>query len=76
MISLPFVYGFTNDRWLQEIDMMLGKKKGVRKIQLLRIIGLLGADFNTALKFFFANQMMIIVEENGLSDEQYGLRKN
>jgi len=69
MISLPFVYGFPNDRWLREIDVMLEKKKGVRKIHLLRIIGLLEADFNTALKFFFANKMMIIAEEHGLSDE-------
>ena len=69
MISLPFVYGFSNDRWLREIDVMLEKKKGVRKIHLLRIIGLLEADFNTALKFFFANKMMIIAEEHGLSDE-------
>ena len=56
--------------------MMLEKKKGVRKIQLLRIIGLFEADFNTELKFLSANQMMIIAEENGLSDEQHGLRKN
>ena len=69
MISLPFVYGFPNERWLREIDVMLEKKKGVRKIHLLRIIGLLEADFNTALKFFFANKMMIIAEEHGLSDE-------
>ena len=48
---------------------MLENKKGVRKIHLLRIIGLLEADFNTALKFFFANKMMIIAEEHGLSDE-------
>ena len=26
--------------------------------------------------FIFANQMMIIAEENGLSDEQHDLRKN
>ena len=76
MIILPFVYGFANDRWLREIDVMLEKKKGVRKIHLLRIIGLLEADFNTALIFFFTNQMMIIAEENGLSDEQHNLRKN
>ena len=75
MISLPFVYGFPNDRWLREIDVMLEKKKGVRKIHLLRIIGLLEADFNTALKFFFANKMIIIAKENGLSDEQHVLRK-
>ena len=55
---------------------MLEKKKGVRKIYLLWIIGLLEADSNMALKFFFANQMMTIAEENGLSDEQHGLRKN
>ena len=76
MISLPFMCGFANDQWLQEIYVMLEKKKGGRKIYLLRIIGLLEAEFNTTLIFFFANQMIIIVEENGLSDEQHGLRKN
>ena len=65
MISMPFMYGFVNDRWLREIDVMLEKNKGVRTIHLLWIIGLLEADFNTVLIFFFANQMMIIVEENG-----------
>ena len=29
MISLPFVYGFVTKRWLQGIDVMLEKKKGV-----------------------------------------------
>ena len=76
MISLPFVYGFANDQWLREIDVILEKKKGVRKIHLLWTIGLLEVDFNNALKFFFANQIMIITEENGLSGEQHGLRKN
>lgn len=53
MISLPFLYGFVNNRWKNEIDvMMLEKKKGIRKVHILRIIGLLEADFNTALKFF------------------------
>ena len=32
MISLPFIYGFPNDQWLRDIDVMLEKKKGVRKI--------------------------------------------
>ena len=65
MISMPFMYGFVNDRWLREIDVMLEKNKGVRTIHLLWIIGLLEADFNTVLNFLFANQMMIIVEGNG-----------
>jgi hypothetical protein len=45
-------------------------------IHLLRIIGLLEADFNTALKFFFAKKMMQNAERIGLSDEQWGSRKN
>jgi hypothetical protein len=65
MISMPFMYGFVNDRCLREIDVMLEKNKGVRTIHLLWIIGLLEVDFNTVLNFLFANQMMIIVEGNG-----------
>ena len=57
MISLPFLYGFVNKRWTKEVDVMLEKKKGVRKIHQLRIIGLLEADFNTALKYFFSKKM-------------------
>jgi hypothetical protein len=76
MISLPFMYGFANPRWSNEIDVMLEKKPGVRKIHLLCIIGLLEADFNTALKYFFAKRMMANAEQLGLSDEQWGSRKN
>jgi hypothetical protein len=49
MMSLPFMYGFVNQRWLHKIDVMLEKQKGVQMIHLLCIIGLLEADFNTAL---------------------------
>lgn len=76
MMSLPFMYGFVNQRWLHEVDVMLEKQKGIRMIHLLRIIGLLEADFNTALKFFFAKKMMQNAERIGLSDEQWGSRKN
>ncbi|KAL7531049.1 hypothetical protein ACHAWF_003610 [Thalassiosira exigua] len=54
MMSLPFMYGFSNKRWKFGIDCMLWKKAGVQKIHLMRIIGLLEADFNTALKIIFA----------------------
>ena len=50
---------------------MLEKKPGVRKIHQLRIIGMLEADFNTALKLIFARNMMWSAETSGISDEQW-----
>ncbi|KAL7505232.1 hypothetical protein ACHAXN_004474 [Cyclotella atomus] len=76
MISLPFMYGFACERWLHAIDVMLEKKKGIRKIHMLRIIGLIEADFNTALKFYFAYKMMENAGQDGLTDEQWGGRRN
>ncbi|KAL7504284.1 hypothetical protein ACHAXN_004116, partial [Cyclotella atomus] len=76
MISLPFMYGFACERWLHGIDVMLEKKKGNRQIHMLRIIGLIEADLNTALKFYFASRMMWNAEQDGMTDEQWGGRKN
>ncbi|KAL7505963.1 hypothetical protein ACHAXN_004898 [Cyclotella atomus] len=70
------MYGFANPRWSNEVDVMLEMKPGVRKIHLLRIIGLLEADFNTALKYFFAKRMNTNAEQIGISDEQRGSRRN
>jgi hypothetical protein len=30
LVSLPFIYGFANTRWMNMIDVMLEKKPGVR----------------------------------------------
>ena len=75
MMSLPFEYGFTNERWTSSLDVMLEKKRGQRKIHMLRIIALVEADWNTALKILFRN-LMKNAETTGLSDEQWGSRKN
>lgn len=76
MMSLPFQYGFTNTRWQTAIDVMLEKKFGVRQIHLMRIIGLVEADFNTALKILFAKQLMTNAEKAGISSDQWGGRAN
>ena len=58
------------------VDVMLKKKRGNRKIHLLRIIGILEADFNTALKILFARKLMALTESAGdLHEEQWGSRK-
>ena len=72
MMSLPFQHGFVNERWTHSIDVMLEKKPGNRKIHMLRIIGLLEADFNTALKILFAKKMMTNAEMAGLNNERNG----
>ena len=48
---------------------MLGKKPGVKKIHLLQIIGLVEADFNTALKLYFAKHLILNSEKTKLIDE-------
>ena len=72
MMSLPFQYGFVNNQWCRATDVMLEKKPGVRKIHQLCIIGLLEADFNTALKLIFAKKMMGNAERSEISNEQWG----
>lgn len=61
-------------RWTKCIDVMLEKKPGVRKIHQLRIIGLVEADFNTALKLFFAKHLVANSEGTDLTEEQCGGR--
>ena len=77
MMSLPFMYGFSNKRWTKMVDVMLEKKRGVRRIHQLCIIGILEADFNIALKILFACKLMRYAEKNNtLHDKQWGSRAN
>ena len=77
-MSLQFIYGFVKERWINMVDVMLEKKRGVvRKIHLLRIIGILEANFNTALKILFARKLIQSAETQGmLHTEQWGSRPN
>ena len=50
---------------------MLEKVKGLCQIHRLRIIGLLEADFNTALKLFFTKKLMKNAEQTPLCEEQW-----
>ena len=64
MMRLPFMHGFKNDHWAKSIDIMLEMKAGVKKIHLLRIIGLVEADFNTAVELFFCGTPCIKLGED------------
>ncbi|KAL7536182.1 hypothetical protein ACHAXR_006960 [Thalassiosira sp. AJA248-18] len=69
IMRLPFICGFVNDRWKKCMDVMLEKKKGIRQIHQMRIIGLVEADFNTALKLMVPNISTLIARK-------YGVMKN
>ncbi|KAL7504879.1 hypothetical protein ACHAXN_002679 [Cyclotella atomus] len=73
--SLPFGNGFVDERWTNLIDVMLEKKRGQRKIHTLRIIALVEADWNTALKILF-RKLIRNAAKVGLNDEQWGSGKN
>jgi len=70
MISITFMYGFVGEQWTHKVDVMIEKKRDVRKIHQLRIIGILEADFKTALKVLFTKKLMYQAEQCGnLHDE-------
>ena len=70
MISLPFLHCFSPKRWTQSIHFMLEKLPGIPKLNKLRIIQLLEADFNAILKVKIGRQLMTIAENNHLLGEQ------
>ena len=76
MMSLPFKYGFSPRRWEHAIDCMIEKTKGVKRIHLMRIIGLVEAELNCALKIFYSQRLMSNTEKAGLSSNQWGGRAN
>jgi hypothetical protein len=74
LLSLPFMYGFVNSHWTHMTDFMIEKKKGVRQIHQLRIIGKVASKFNTCLKFLIGHKAMHNFEDSGPCDEQHGFR--
>ncbi len=76
LVSLPFIYGFANTRWMNMINVMLEKKPGVWNIHMLRIIGLVCPEFNTALSYFIGHHRQQNFEKTHPTDEQHGSRHN
>ena len=52
MMSLPYMFGFQVDRWINVIDCMIRKKDDIDHIHMCRLLVLMSADQNTSLKFF------------------------
>jgi len=76
MMSIPFARGFAPTRWKQCLEVMLEKASGNPMIHRLRIIVLLEADFNLALRIIWMRRLFPRAEEMGIPSEQWGNRKN
>ena len=75
LMSIPFEKGFAPRRWKKCLEIMLEKDTGSPLIHRLRIIVLLEADFNIALKLIWMHRPFKKAEEAKFVDEQWGNRK-
>jgi hypothetical protein len=73
-INIPIHMGFMPDRWKTVVNAML--VPGTPMLLKLRVIHILEADYNLALKTSFGRRLMKNCEEHGtLGDLQDGFRK-
>eukprot|EP00957_Ditylum_brightwellii_P199792 15230846-Ditylum_brightwellii.AAC.1 len=75
MITLPFQYGFTPERWLKAIDVMLEKDLDSPKLHRLRIIVIIEANMNMIMKVIWARHLVPQAERHDyISRVQFGKR--
>jgi hypothetical protein len=76
IINLPLANGFSPNRWKTVVNAMLEKITGKPMLHKLRVIHILEADYNLALKQIFGKRLLKNCENHGmLGDLQDGFRK-
>jgi len=77
MMSLPLMHRSVSEWWTHEIYVMIKKKRVVRNIHQLSIIGILEAGFNIVLKILFAKKLMYQTRQcSNLHNEQWRFSPN
>jgi hypothetical protein len=76
IINILIQNGFSPDRWRTVVNAMLEKITGKPLLHKLRVIHILEADYNLALKQIFGRRLLKNCEQHGaLGDLQDGFRK-
>jgi hypothetical protein len=76
IINIPLHQGFLPKRWQTVINAMLEKIQGKPLLHKLRVIHIMQADYNLALKVIFRKRLIKNCEWHGtLGDYQDGFRK-
>jgi hypothetical protein len=76
MANLPYIYGFSPQRWKKGLDVMLEKKPGVRQVSSLRAILLYEADFNQNNKRLGREMLFRAEKYKAVVTKQFGSRKH
>lgn len=73
MMSIPFMYNIKNKIWCNSTQIVIPKDESAPRVERLRIIQLLEADFNSYLKIKVNNQLIPKADSLGMIDEEmYG----
>jgi hypothetical protein len=74
-MSLPFLHGFSPERWAKVPDIMLEKEQGNTRCHRLRILALFESDFNQAKRIIIGRRVSHHLEDNNMiSNMQFGSR--
>lgn len=73
--SIPWTMGITPQRWMKSLNVEIEKKKGFRRLDKLRTIVLLEADFNTGTKMIYNKRMLDNSRQHDLIPDFQYLRK-
>jgi hypothetical protein len=77
IINIPIQKGFSPTRWQTVVNAMIEKIPGHPYLHKLRVIHILEADYNLALKEIFGRRLLANCEKSGtLGNVQDGFRKN
>jgi Reverse transcriptase (RNA-dependent DNA polymerase) len=76
LAEISLTTGYALSRWKIGIDVMIPKKADSQRVDKLRTIVLMEADFNFLNKLIGKRVMIQAERTNSLADEQYGSRKN
>jgi hypothetical protein len=76
MRNIPFKYGFSPRSWRRTMDFTLLKEPGNFLIKKLRLITLMGTEFNDNNKIIGRDMMAYAEKHNAIAPEQQGCRKH
>ena len=76
LLQMAIILGYSMLRWQRAIDVMIPKKSNSKRVEKLRVICLMEADFNFMNKWMGKITMKRAESSHTIAAEQFGSRKN